>query len=97
MAIDVTARHMKVRPEVHDHAWAEANKLVEEFPNIEHLHMILEVQKRNKRAEVVVQGKPHLRIEGHETTDNLIASIDAACSKVEVQLRKLRDKVVKHR
>ncbi len=97
MPIDVTARHMNARPEVYDHAWSAANKLVEEFPTLEHVHVILDVQKRNKKAEIVVQGKPHLKIEADDTSDNLLVSIDVAADKVERQLRKVRDRVVEHR
>ena len=97
MPIDVTARHMKARPEVNDHAWTEAQSLVDAFPNIEHVHVILDVQKRNKTAEIVVQAKNHVKVEGRESKETLIAAIDAAAAKVERQLRKQRDRVVEHR
>ena len=97
MPIDVTARHMNARPEVYEHAWAEAQSLVDEFPNIEHVHVILDVQKRLKEAEIVVQAKKHLKIEGKDASESMIAAIDAAAEKVERQLRKQRDRQVEHR
>ena len=87
MSIDVTARHMKARPEVSDYAWDSAQKLLNEFPDLEHIHVILDVQKRNKTAEIVVQGKSHLKVEGRDTTDNLMTAIDACYAKVERQLQ----------
>ncbi len=97
MSIDVTARHMKVRQDVSDHAWDVAGNLLEQFPNIEHIHVILDVQKRNKTAEIVVQGKSHLKVEGKESTENLITAIDVSAERVERQLRKMRDQKVAHR
>ena len=97
MAIEVTARHMHATKEIQDYARDKASALVEEFPRIEHVHVILDVQKRHLIAEIVVQAKNRIRAEAKESSDRLITSIDRATDKVEKQLRRRRDKVQDHK
>jgi putative sigma-54 modulation protein len=98
MAIEVTARHMGPSPELQDYARERAERLLEAFPRIEHIHVILNVEThRRHTAEIVVQAK-ELRAESAETSDNLRASIDLAAEKIERQLRRTREKrVASHR
>jgi putative sigma-54 modulation protein len=96
MSIEVTTRHMDA-PGAKEHAHLKCEKLVELFPRIEHIHMILNIEKHRQEAEVVVQAKNHIRVEAHETEDDMIAAIDGAVDRAERQLRKLRDKVQSHR
>ena len=96
MSIEVTTRHMNA-PGAKGYAHEKAEKLVEQFPRIEHVHMILDVEKHRYEAEVVVQAKNHIRVEASETKDDMWAAIDVAVDRAEKQLRKLRDKVQEHR
>ena len=52
MPIDVTARHMKARPEVNDHAWEEAQNLVDAFGEVPELanYLHLPVQSGSDRV-----------------------------------------------
>lgn len=97
MPIEVTARHIHATDVVQDYARDKANIIVKEFPRVEHIHVILDVQKHRNIAEIVVQAKNHIRVEAVESSDNMRASIDLAFEKVEKQLRKLRDKVQDHK
>ena len=96
MSIEVTARHMNA-PGAKEYAHEKAERLIEQFPRIEHVHMILDVEKHRYEAEVVVQAKNHIRVEASETQDDMWAAIDTAVDRAEKQLRKLRDKVQEHR
>jgi putative sigma-54 modulation protein len=96
MAIEVTARHMHATSEVQEYAHEKASALVDEFPRLENVHVILDVQKRHFIAEIVIQAKNHIRAEAKESSDSLITSIDRAWDKVERQLRRRRDKVQDH-
>ena len=96
MSIEVTTRHMNA-PGAKEYANEKAEKLVELFPRIEHVHIILDVEKHRYEAEVGVQAKNHIRVEASETSDDMWASIDVASDRAEKQLRKLRDKVQDHR
>jgi putative sigma-54 modulation protein len=97
MPIEITARHMKATPEMQDYARGKGEALMREFSRVEHVHVILDVQKHLYSAEIVVQAKNHIHVESLEATENARASIDGAFEKTERQLRKLRDKVQKHR
>ena len=97
MAVEVTARHMSLRGTLQEYAKSKADGLCEQFPRVEHVHVILDVQKRVQFAEVVVQAKNHIRAEASEQSDNMQASLDAAFDKIEKQLRRLRDRVQDHK
>lgn len=96
MSIKVTIRHMKA-PDAKEYAQQKAEGLVDLFPRIEHVHMILNVEKRRHEAEVDIRAKNHIHIEASETQDDMTAAIDGAVERAERQMRKLRDKVQDHR
>ena len=96
MSIEITARHMNA-PEAKDHANERAEQLVEEFPRIENIHVILDVEKHRCKAEFVVRAKNHIHVEASETDKEMTVAIDRAFDRTEKQLRKLRDKVQEHR
>ena len=97
MPISVTARHAKPGKGVVAYAQAEAESLLEEFPWVEHIHVILDSQKRAKTAEVVVQAKKRLKVESCESAEHSSIAIDAAMDKVKRQLRRSREKVQERR
>jgi putative sigma-54 modulation protein len=95
MSIEVTVRNEEVsRAAKYAHTMAEA--LVEAFDSIEHIHVILDAEKRRRMAEVVVQGRHHLRIEASDEEDRIQVALEKAFEKTERQLRKLRDKITDH-
>jgi putative sigma-54 modulation protein len=98
MNITVTCRHMEMSNALREHASARVEESLSEFPRVEDVHVILDVQRKiNHVAEVVVRAKNHVHAEATETTSDMYASIDAAVDKVHRQLRKLRDKVQDHK
>lgn len=96
MAIEVTARHMNATEEIQEYARGKGAMLEDEFPRIEHIHFVLDVEKHRQLATVVVQAKNRIRTEAKESSDSIRTSIDQAVDKIERQLRKLRDKVQDH-
>jgi ribosomal subunit interface protein len=96
MSIEITARHMNA-PEAKAHANERAEQLVEEFPRIESIHVILDTEKHHCKAEFVVRAKNHIHKEASETDEEMIVAIDRAFARTEKQMRKLRDKVQDHR
>lgn len=97
MPIEITARHMVGAEAAKKYAETRSEKLMEMFPRVEHVHVILDVEKHRHAAEVVVQGKNHVHVEAAENSDNMANSIDVAFERAEKQLRKLREKVQDHR
>ena len=94
MAIEITARHLTISAGQQEFARGKAEQLMAEFPKIENVHVILDVQRHQFTAEFVVQHKALAQVEAKEVCDDLVAGIDLACEKVEKQLRKYREKVV---
>ena len=97
MSVDITARHMEATPALQDYARRKAEGLMEDFPRVESVHVILDVQKHRHTAEIVVQAKAKFRSEAAETADNMKAAIDAAVEKTARQLSRRRDKVQDHK
>jgi putative sigma-54 modulation protein len=97
MPIEVTARHMDADREIQEYARRRAERILDEFPSVEHIHAILDVQKHLNIAEIVVQAKRHVRVEAKESSDSMKASIDVVSDKVIRRLRRLRDKLRDHK
>lgn len=97
MPITVTARHARPGKVVLAYAQSEAEALLSEFPGVEHVHIILDSEKREKTAEVVVQAKKHVKVESSEKAERWAVAIDAAMAKVQRQLRRAREKVQQRR
>jgi len=97
MSIEVTARHMHATEAIQEYSRGKAADLIRDFPRVEHVHVILNVEKHRKIAEVVVQAGNHIRLEAAEASDNMRASTDSAMEKIGRQLRRLRDKVQDHK
>ena len=98
MGIEITRRHSDVPERVQGYAQEKAEALLEEFPRLEHVHVILNMENRDNVAEVVVQGANKIRIEAEgKSEDNMGPAIDAAMIRAEKQLRKLRDKIQHHK
>lgn len=94
MAIEITARHLRVNADQQSFASDKAEQLIAEFPKIEHVHVILDMQRHQFTAEFVVQHKALAKVEAKVVCEDLTAGIDLAYEKVEKRLRKHRDKVL---
>lgn len=94
MLVEITGRHVDVTDTIKEYARRKIQKTAEEFHGVESIHVILDVQKFHHIAEVVVQGKQHLRLEAKEISEDMYASIDVVSDKIAKQLRKNRDKIV---
>jgi putative sigma-54 modulation protein len=97
MSIEITARHMEAPDKLQEYIQNKAQIIIEEFPRVEHIHIVLNHEKHRYTGEVVVQAKDHIRVEASEISDKIIFSVDKAFEKVEKQLRKLTDKVHDHK
>ena len=94
MSIEVTLRHLNAAPELKDYAEARAEKLMEEFPRVESVHVIIDVQRHLYEAEFIVQQKGLTAVGAKEHADSARAVIDTAAARAEKQLRKTLSKRV---
>ncbi|MBU0679661.1 MAG: ribosome-associated translation inhibitor RaiA [Verrucomicrobia bacterium] len=97
MQISVTARHMEITDAIRDYAERRVEEAIMDFPRVENVHVILDVEKYRHKAEIVVQAANHIRVEAEAESDDMYVSIDNAAEKAQKQLRKLRDKVQDHK
>jgi len=95
MQVHITGRHVEITDGIRDHIYDKAERTLIDFPRIEDVRIILELQKLQHSAEVLVQGK-NLHIEGKAASENMYTSIDQALEKAERQLRKRREKAQDH-
>jgi putative sigma-54 modulation protein len=97
MSIEITVRHVDVPSGDKEYAQELGEKIMSEFPRVEHVHIILDGQKYLKMAEIVVQAKNHIRVESKEQSETMRSSLDLCFAKAEKQLRRLRDKIQSHK
>ena len=93
MSIEVTARH-ELNPRIHDYAREKADRIMRDFPKVEHTSVVLGNENKIYRAEIVVRAKGGQVVGSADHESNIVVSIDEACEKVVKQLRKQRDKEV---
>jgi putative sigma-54 modulation protein len=94
MHVEITGRHVDVTEAIKEYARKKIQKIADEFRAVESVHVILDVQKFNHIAEVVVQGKHHMHLDAREVSPDMYASIDLVSDKMLKQLRKNHDKIV---
>ena len=97
MHISVTGRHMEITDAIRDYASEKVAHALGEFPRVESVHVILDIEKFRQMAEVVVQAKNHIRVDARDESEDMYVSIDGAVDKAQTQLRRLRDKVQDHK
>ncbi|MDD4101386.1 MAG: ribosome-associated translation inhibitor RaiA [Kiritimatiellae bacterium] len=94
MSIEVTIRHMNSNSGMKEYAEERANKLISQFPRVESVHVIIDVQRHLYEAEVIVQQKGLTAVGAKEHADSARAVIDIAAARAEKQLRKTLSKRV---
>lgn len=90
--IEITGRHVGITDSMRDYALKKVQRATDGFERLENIHVILDVQKYRQIAEVVVQGRDHLRLEVREISEDMYASIDLVADKLEQRLHKVKDK-----
>ena len=97
MAIEITGRHVDVSDSMRDYASKRVAKLTDEFPNVDKVHVIMDIQKYVHSAEVVIHASRHIRVEAEVQSESMYAAIDEVVDKVEKQLRRAMDKRHEHK
>lgn len=95
MQVHITGRHVEITDGIRDHIYDKLERTLIDFPRIEDVRVVLDLQKIHHFAEVLVQGK-NVHVEGKSTSENMFTAIDEALEKAERQLRKLREKIQDH-
>jgi len=96
MQVHITGRHIEITDGIRDHIYDKVERSLSDLSRIEDVRVILERQKQENRAEVVVQAKNHIHVESEARSENMYTSIDTAVEKAERQMRKRREKIQEH-
>jgi len=94
MPIEVTIRHQDTDVGLKAYAEKRAKRLMEEFPKIESVHVVVDVQRHLFVAEFIVQQKGLTAVGAKEHAASAVAVIDTAAARAEKQLRKTINKRV---
>lgn len=97
MIINVTARHVDISDAMKAHVTTKLSSVLDRYPQIEHAHVILDIEKFRHMIEVVIQAKKHQRIEAKDESNDMYTSIDRVADKLDRQLRRAREKTVDHK
>ncbi len=92
MRIEITGRHVEVTDAIKEYARKRVEHHLADFPFVQSVHVILDVSKFRRIAEIVVTGRSHLQTEVKDESEDLYASIDRAVDKIVRQLNRFREK-----
>jgi putative sigma-54 modulation protein len=95
MQVEIVGRHVEVTEAIEDHIKKRLQKIKKYFPQKMDVHVILFTQRFLQCADITIQTSG-LTIHGEEKSKDLYASIDAVISKLEKQIKKHKDRLVRH-
>lgn len=96
MDVEITGRHLEVTPAMEDHIRQHVGKLPRLDGQIEYAKVTLDVESDRQRCEIVAHCH-HSDLVADVHSHDMYESIDTAFSKIERQVHKLHDKLVKNR
>lgn len=95
MSVIVSVKSGNLSDTLKTYAEEKANTIVENYPKITSVRVILDTEKSRHKAEIIVRGK-NVNIEADEETFDMYDSIDGAIEKANTQLKKHVDKLQEH-
>ena len=88
MSIEITVRHLDISDTLHTYANDKAAKLIEKFPSIEFVRVVLDKDGPFYTSAIAIQGGQKTTVESNDKNAEMIPAINAAFDKAEAQLRK---------
>jgi putative sigma-54 modulation protein len=95
MSVIVSIRNGNISNTLKVYAENKAAAIIDDYPKITSVRVILDCQKSRHKAEILVRGK-NLNIEADYESFDMYDSIDAVIEKTNTQLRRHLDKVQDH-
>jgi len=95
MRIHIVARKLKMTKPVKDFIEAKIEKLHEYLENIVWAQVIVSVEKKIHTAEVIVHAG-HQTMKAAASTDEMYSAIDKAMDKIEIQVKKYKERFTDH-
>ena len=95
MQINLTGHHVEITDSLRNYVDTKFSKLERHFDHISNVHVILNVEKLNQKAEATVQLSGAEVFASSENTD-MYAAIDSMVDKLDRQVIKHKEKLKKH-
>ncbi len=96
MQTSVTFRHMNASEALKEHALEKSSRLDKYLDDSAEAHVVLAMERYLHKAEVSIQAGG-MAICGKESSSDMYNSIDRAMDKIEKQVRRYRDKLIRMR
>lgn len=90
--IQITGRHVHVTDAMKNHAMEKASKIEKFTDRIIDVNIILDIQKLEHRAEIILK-TGSIKIRGVGTSNDMYVSIDKAVAKIDKQLLRYKSKL----
>lgn len=95
MQLDITGHHLDVTPLLNNYIKDKVTRLKRHFDQVLNIHVILEVQKHNNKAEASLNVSGN-HIFADATGHDMYAAIDALADKLDRQILKHKEKIRSH-
>jgi len=96
MKMTIIGRHIELDDDTKEYAEKKLNKAETFFDHIIEANMILSAEKHRRIAEVTLNAK-NATFHATEETENIKNSIDNVMEKIEVQVKKFKEKLKDHK
>ncbi len=94
MQIEISSRHGHLSEASQDRIRAKAEKLLKIFDRLTAIEVVIDLDKSpNCHVDIKVSAEHKHDFVAHDTSDNMMGSVDTVLHKLEQQLRKYKEKV----
>ena len=95
MQISVTGHHIDVTNALRTYVESKFERLERHFDHVTDVHVILGIEKINKKAEATVQISG-AKLFAEDQQEDMYAAIDGLIDKLDRQVRKHKEKIKNH-
>lgn len=93
MQITIEGRHIEVTDAMREYVEKKLQKLKKYFPYLIYVHVVFYTQRAEQVVDVTIQAN-RFTIHNEEKSNDLYASIDTVVDKLEVQLKKYKERLI---
>lgn len=98
MQINISARHGSLSPETQHKITEKVERVRKFYDRMSSILVTVDLEHRDKpKVEVVVSAEHHEDFVAHDTAETVLSALDSAIHKVEMQIRKFKEKFTEHR
>ena len=94
--ITITGRHIEITEPIRDYVTEKIGRACKRLDKISSVHVTVAVEKYRHIVEVVIQAHG-ATLHAKEETHDMYSSIDQVLDKVEIQAKRLKEKVKDHK